>query len=145
MKKQFLLSALLLPLAIAIAAVGHTQTTQQRAAASLAGVWKGYFPDAPPDAPAVELSLKVQSGKPEGTAIFYTVVNSGAGAEIKGKDEAPLIDPVFDGQVLVFQVKRPDGSLFTGKVKFVAENEAVLSYLDRDTGDELAMDLRREK
>jgi hypothetical protein len=144
MKKQFLLSALLLPLSIAIAAVGHTQTSQQRSAASLAGVWKGYFPDAP-DTPAVEFGLKVQSGKPEGTVIFYIVVNSGAGAEVKGKDEKPLIDPVFDGRVLAFKVKRPDGSFFTGKVKFVAENEAVLSYQNQDTGDEQSMDLRREK
>ncbi len=144
MKKQFLLSALLPALAIAIAAVGYTQTSQQRAAASLAGVWKGHFPEAPA-VPAVELTLKVQSGKPAGTVIFYKVVTSGAGGEIKGKGEGPLIDPVFDGQVLAFQAKRPDGSLFTVKVKFVAENEAVLSSPDQHTGDELAMTLRREK
>jgi len=126
--------------AIAAVVIGCTQTSQNRPAASLVGVWKGYFPDVP----AVELTLKIQEGKLAGWAVFYKVLNTGAGGEIKGKAEAPLTDPVFDGQVLSFQIKRPDdGSFYKGHVKFVAENEAILSSDSPDTSDNPPMTLRR--
>ncbi len=141
MKRYFLLSGLLLTLAIAIAVAGYTQTTQQRTAASLAGVWKGSFPNAP----AVELNLQVQSGQPAGSVTFYKVVNSDAGAEIKGKVEAPLIDPVFDGQILSFKVRREDDSFFQGRVSFVADHEAVLRSHDQATSEDRAMTLRRDQ
>ena len=95
--------------------------------------------------PAVEITLNIQAGKLAGKVVFYKVVNNGAGGEIKGKAEAPLIDPVFDGQVLSFKVERDDGSFFKGRIKFVAEHEAVLYSNDQNTGDELAIILRREK
>lgn len=139
MKNHFLLSALLLILAIAIGAVAYTQTAPSRTAASLAGVWKGSFPTAP----AVELNLQVQSGQPAGSVTFYKVVNSDGGAEIKGKVEAPLLDPVFDGQTLSFKVRREDNSFFQGRVSFVAENEAVLRSHDQATSENQAMTLRR--
>jgi len=139
MKRHFRLSAFLLTLAIAIAAVGYTQTRQQRTAASLAGVWKGNFPNAP----AVEFHLQAPSGKPAGTVIFYKVVNNGDSAEIRGKVEAPLLDPVFDGQTLSFKVKREDDSFFQGRVSFVADHEAILRSHDQATSENQAMTLRR--
>ena len=144
MNRPVLFSVLLLLLAVTGAVASYTSAFQNRAAASLTGVWKGNFTEAP-TVPAVEIALNIQSGRLAGKVVFYKVVNSGAGAEIKGKVEAPLIDPVFDGQFLSFKVKREDGSFFKGKVKFVAEHEARLLYDDQDTGDELSMILRREK
>ncbi len=144
MNRPFLFSVLLLLLAVTAAVASYTRAFQNRTAASLTGVWKGNFTEAPA-VPAVEIVLNIQEGRLAGKVVFYKVVNSGAGGEIKGKVEEPLIDPVFDGQVLSFKVKREDGSFFKGKVKFVAEHEAVLLYDDQDTGDELSMILRREK
>jgi hypothetical protein len=143
MKKIFLLS-ILLTVAGSAAVASYTRASQNREVASLTGVWKGSFPEAP-TVPAVEITLNIQSGQLAGKVIFYMVVNNGAGAEIKGKTEAPLIDPVFDGQVLSFNVERKDGSFFKGRIKFVAEHEAVISSNDRHNGDELAIILRREK
>ena len=143
MKKIFLLS-ILLTVAVSAAVASYTRASQNRDAASLTGVWKGSFPEAP-TVPAVEITLKTQVGQLAGKVVFYTVVNNGAGAEIKGKTEAPLIDPVFDGQALSFKVERNDGSFFKGRIKFVAEHEAVLYSNDQNTGDELAIILRREK
>jgi hypothetical protein len=143
MKKIFLLS-ILLTVAGSAAVASYTRASQNREVASLTGVWKGSFPEAP-TVPAVEITLNIQSGQLAGKVIFYMVVNNGAGAEIKGKTEAPLIDPVFDGQVLSFKVERKDGSFFKGRIKFVAEHEAVISSNDRHNGDELAIILRREK
>jgi|RhiMethySRZTD1v2_1073278.scaffolds.fasta_scaffold14809_3 hypothetical protein len=144
MKKTFLLSVLLLTLAVSAVVASYTRASQNRDAASLAGVWKGKFTEAQA-VPAVEITLNIQAGKLAGKVVFYKVVNNGAGGEIKGKAEAPLIDPVFDGQVLSFKVERNDGSFFKGRIKFVAEHEAVLYSNDQNTGDELAIILRREK
>ena len=144
MNKTFLLSVLLLTLAISAAVAGYTRASRNQAAATLTGVWKGSFPQAPA-VPAVEITLNIQAGQLAGKAVFYKVVNGGAGGEIKGKVEAPLVDPVFDGQVFSFKVKREDGSFFKGRVKFVAEHEAALYSDDQHTGDELAITLRREK
>lgn len=144
MKKTFLLSVLLLTLAVSAAVSSYTRASQNRDAASLTGVWKGSFPEAPA-APAVEITLNIQAGKFAGKVVFYKVMNNGAGGEIKGKVEAPILDPVFDGQVLSFKVKRDDGSFFKGRIKFVVEHEAVLYSNDQQTGDELAIILRREK
>jgi hypothetical protein len=144
MKKTFLLSVLLLTVAVSAAVASYTRASQNSNAASLTGVWKGSFPEAPA-APAVEITLNIQSGQLAGKVVFYTVVNNGAGGEIKGKTEKPLIEPVLDGQVLSFKVERNDGSFFKGRLKFVAEHEAVLYSNDQLTGDELAINLRREK
>ena len=143
MKKIFLLS-ILLTVAVSAAVASYTRASQNRDAASLTGVWKGSFPEAP-TVPAVEITLNTQAGQLAGKVVFYKVVNNGAGGEIKGKTEAPLIDPVFDSQVLSFKVERNDGSFFKGRIKFVAEHEAVLYSNDQHTGDELAIILRREK
>jgi hypothetical protein len=144
MKKIFLLSIFLLTIAVSVVVASYTRASQNREAASLTGVWKGNFPEAPA-APAVEIALNIQAGQLDGKAVFYKVVVSGAGVEIKGKAEAPILDPVIDGKVLSFKVKRDDGSFFKGRVEFVAEHEAVLRSNDRHTGDELAITLRREK
>jgi hypothetical protein len=144
MKKTFLLSILLLTVAVSAAVASYTRASQNRNAASLTGVWKGKFPDAQA-VPAVEITLNIQAGKLAGKVVFYKVVDNGAGGEIKGKAEAPLIDPVFDGKALSFKVEREDGSFFEGRVEFGAENEAVLHSNDRHTGDEMTMILRREK
>ncbi|MGH9847429.1 MAG: hypothetical protein ACREEM_52720 [Blastocatellia bacterium] len=141
MKKQFLFPALLLIFVISAVAIGYMGAAQNRTAASLAGIWKGNFPGAP----AVELTLKIEAGKLAGKAIFYKVVISGAGAEIKGKDEAPLTNPVFDGRTLSFKIKRPDGTFFKGKVQFVADDEAVIRPDEPNARDDEAMILRREK
>jgi hypothetical protein len=144
MKKIFLLSILSLTLAVSVAVASYTRASQNRDAASPTGVWKGSFPEAP-SVPAVEITLNIQAGRLAGKVVFYKVVVSGAGGEIKGKAEATILDPVFDGKVLSFKVERGDGSFFKGRFEFVAEHEAVLRYIDRDTGDELAITLRREK
>ena len=140
MKKIFLLSILSLSLAVTVVVASYTRASQNRDAASLTGIWKGSFPEAPA-VPAVEINLYIQAGQLAGKAVFYKV----ADGEIKGKAEAPILDPVFDGQVLSFKVKRDDESFFNGRVEFVAEHEAVLRSNDRHTGDELAITLRREK
>jgi hypothetical protein len=144
MRKTFLPSVLLLTLSLSAAVAIYTRASQNRDAASLPGVWKGSFPEAPAT-PAVEITLNIQAGKLSGKVVFYKVVNNGAGGEIKGKVEAPILDPVFDGQVLSFKVKRGAGSFFKGRIKFGAEHEAVLYSNDQQTGDELAIILRREK
>ena len=144
MKKTFLLSILLLTVAVSAAVASYTRASQNRNAASQTGLWKGSFPEAPA-APAMEITLNAQAGQSAGKVVFYKVVNNGAGGEIKGKTEAPIIDPVFGGQVLSFKVERNDGSFFKGRIKFVAEHEAVLYSIDQHTGDELAIILRREK
>ncbi len=140
MKRRFLLS-LLLTLASGLALTPETTTTEQLTAESLAGVWKGDFPDAP----AVELTLRVQSGKAEGSVVFYRVVNESAGSKVKGRVEAPLIDPLFDGRTLSFKVKREDGTFFRGLVTFVAANEAILRSDDQPGSDSPPMTLRREE
>src|SRR6266545_4055003 len=98
MNRPFLFSVLLLLLAVTAAVASYTRAFQNRTAASLTGVWKGNFTEAPA-VPAVEIVLNIQEGRLAGKVVFYKVVNSGAGGEIKGKVEEPLIDPVFDGQV----------------------------------------------
>jgi hypothetical protein len=143
-KKIFLLSILSLTLAVSIAVASYTRASQNRDSASLTGVWKGNFPEAPA-VPAVEITLNIQAGQLAGKTVFYKVVAGGAGGEIKGKAEAPILDPVFDGKILSFKVKRDDGSFFKGRVEFVADHEAVLRSNDRHTGDELAITLRRGK
>src|SRR5262245_27503580 len=132
MNRPVLFSVLLLSLAVTATVASYTSAFQNRTAASLTGVWKGNFTEAPA-VPAVEIALNTQSGRLAGKVVLYKVVNSGAAGEIKGKVEAPLIDAVFDGQVLSFKGKREDGSFFKGKVKFVAEREALLLYDDQDT------------
>jgi hypothetical protein len=144
MKKTFLLSILLLTVAVSAAVASYTRASQNRNAASLTGVWKGSFPEAQA-VPAVEITLNIQAGKLAGKVVFYKVVNNGAGGEIKGKAEAPILDPVFDGKALSFKVEREDGSFFECRVEFVAEHEAVLHSKDRHTGDELSIILRRDK
>jgi hypothetical protein len=144
MKKIFLLSILSLTIAVTVVVASYTRASQNRDAASLTGVWKGSFPEAPA-VPAVEITLNIQAGQLAGKAVFYKVVVSAAGGEIKGKAEAPILDPVIDGKFLSFKVKRDDGSFFKGRIEFVAEHKAVLRSNDRDTGDELAITLRREK
>jgi hypothetical protein len=140
MNKPFLLS-ILLTVALSVAVASYTHAPQIRASQSLTGVWKGNFPDAP----AVEITLDMQAGRLTGKALFYKVVNSGAGEAIKGKVKATLIDPDFDGQVLAFRVRREDGTFFQGRVRFVAEHEAVLRSDNQATGEELAMTLRRDQ
>jgi hypothetical protein len=141
MKKTFVLSILLLTFAVSAAIASYTRASQNRDASTLAGVWKGSFPEAP----AVEITLNIQAGKLAGKVVFYKVVNNGAGGEIRGKVEAPILEPVFDGKVLSFKVERDDGSFFKGRAEFVAEHEAILQSNDRHTGDEVAIILRREK
>jgi hypothetical protein len=140
MKKIFLLSILSLSLTVSVAVASYTRASQNRDAASLTGVWKGSFPEAPA-VPAVENTLNIQAGQLAGKAVFYKV----ADGEIKGKAEAPILDPVIDGKILSFHVKRDDESFFKGRVEFVGEHEAVLRSNDRHTGDEMAIILRREK
>jgi hypothetical protein len=144
MKKTFALSILLLTFAVSAGIASYTRASQNRDASTLAGVWKGSFPEAPA-VPAVEITLNIQAGKLAGKVVFYKVVNNGAGGEIRGKVEAPILEPVFDGKVLSFKVERKDGSFFKGRIEFVAEHEAVLQSNDRPTGDEVAIILRREK
>ena len=139
MKKIFLISILLLTIAVSVAVASYTRASQNRDAASLTGVWKGNFPETA--VPAAEITLNIQAGQLVGKAVFYKVSDG----EIKGKAEAPILDPVFDGKVLSFKVKRDDGSFFKGRVEFVAEHEAVLRPNDQGTGDELVIILRRGK
>jgi hypothetical protein len=141
MKKSILFSILLLALALSAAVASYTSSAQRRDGASLAGVWKGNFSVAP----AVEITLNARAGQLAGKALFYQVINSGAGEEIKGKVEAPLVDPVFDGQHLSFRVKREDGSFYKGRIEFVAEHEAILYSQDRHTGEERKLPLRKAR
>jgi hypothetical protein len=144
MKKTFLFSVLLMTLVVSTAVASYMRASQNRDAATLSGVWKGNFPEAPA-VPAMELTLNIQAGQLAGKVVFYIVVANGAGGESKGKVEAPILEPVFDGKILSFKVKRKDGSFFKGRVEFVAEHEALLHSNDQNTGDERAMILHREK
>lgn len=139
MKRLFLF--LILTLAVVMAAIAFSPNTQQRTAASLAGVWKGDFPNT--NVPAVELSLQMESDQPAGRVIFYQVVRSEAGTEVKGKAEKPLDDLSFDGKLLSFKARRDDGSFYQGRVRFVAEHEAVLLSDEQTSVDAPAILLRR--
>lgn len=139
MKRKLIVLTLLSVIGICAVAYGSDKSFQKRSQESLTGVWKGKFEETP----AIDIALKVDGDKLVGTAVFYIMEDTGA-AKSTGKLE--LIQPSFDGNVLSFQVKRKDGSLFKGKIKFIAENEAVLKPEDEaQSADAMAISLTREK
>jgi hypothetical protein len=131
-------AALILVIAIAALARSTESTLQNRTKESLAGIWKGKFEGAP----AIEVELKVTSGNLAGTVTFYVVQDT----IVTGKATSPLIEPSFDGHAVLFKVKRNDGSLFKARMRFVADNEAVLKPVDDATAtDAMAIQMTREK
>ena len=111
MKKTFLLSVLLLTLAVSAVVASYTRASQNRDAASLAGVWKGKFTEAQA-VPAVEITLNIQAGKLAGKVVFYKVVNNGFGAGMLANEYHPdliILDvmlPDINGQVVCELIRR---------------------------------------
>jgi len=141
MKRKLAVLALLL-ITLSSLSLAREKGSQGRTEQSIAGVWKGRFDNSP----AIDVTLKVEGGKLAGTAVFYFVQNTDSGPVVKGTDELPLLEPAFDGTTLSFKVKRKDGSIFGAKIKFVAENRAVLKPEDESSApDENDIYLTREK
>jgi len=142
MKSKFTILALLFITTFSLPTKSQERSLQPRTEQSIVGSWKGKFGDVP----AVEVALKLQEDKLTGVAVFYVVDSTEAGPAVKGKEESPLIETKFDGNVLSFKVKRNDGSTFAAKMKFTGDDEAVLkSAEDPDSADAHAMHLTREK
>jgi hypothetical protein len=53
--------------------------------------------------------------------------------------------PCLRRPVLTFKVKKEDGSFYKGKIKFIAEDEALLSSDDENPADDISLKLRRKK
>lgn len=132
--------------------VGQPAVGEQHQGKSIAGKWQGSFPPEDPNqaqepsVPAVDLTIREDSGRLSGTATFYIVVDEGNGPKVEGKDEAPLIDPQFDGTCLKFsvRVKTPDSDQRVKtdmNMRLVGENEAEL----RDSADTGAQVVKMKK
>jgi hypothetical protein len=142
MIQRLTLIVLLLIVACSSSIKARESKLQSRTAESITGVWKAKFEEAP----ALDIELKLSSGKLVGMATFYFVQNTDAGHVIKNKIDAPLIEPSFDGVDLLFTIKRNDGSVLKASIRFVAENEAVFKPADGpNVTDEMALSLKREK
>lgn len=122
MKFKFTALALLIFTALSPATRASESARQARTEQSITGTWKGKFDDMP----AVDVVLKMEGGRLVGTATFYLVENTGAGAVVKSKNELPMLDLRLEALTLSFKVKRNDGSIFEAGMKFVGDNEAVL-------------------
>jgi hypothetical protein len=139
MKRKLTVLTLLSVIGLCAIANGSEKNLQKRSRESLVGIWKGKFEETP----AVDIALKVKGDTLVGTVVFYMVEEAGVA---KSTDKLELLQPSFDGNVLSFQVKRKDGSFFKGRIKFIAENEAVLHPGDEARpGDARAISLTREK
>ena len=113
---------------------------------TIVGMWHGKFPKCVDAAcpPAIDLTVKMDEGKLSGLAVFYIGVNDGGGLKVKGKVEAPLIDPQFDGTTLSFKSKRHDEAIVALEMKLVRENEGELRNLSEEPSATIRM-LRMEK
>jgi hypothetical protein len=141
MKQKFVVMLLLSVISLSAIAKAGEEKSQNRSKESVIGTWKGKFEETP----AVDIALKVDSGKLVGTAIFYFVQNTDNGAEVKATEKSEMIEPNFDGSNLLFRIKRKDGSFFKARIKFIAENEAVLKPVDEPNATEaMAISLIRE-
>jgi hypothetical protein len=142
MRQKPTVLTLLFVMAISVMAESQGGNDQSRTTESIVGIWKGKFEEAP----ALDIELKVSSGKLVGIATFYLVQNTDGGPSIKSMKGSPIIDPSFDGRDLLFKVKRGDGSFLKARMRFVAENEAVFKPIDGSGAtDEGAMYMTREK
>jgi hypothetical protein len=142
MKQTFSVIVLFLVIVSAGLAKAPQPEQQNRTQESIVGVWKGKFEQTP----AVDITLKVDSGKLSGTAVFYFVQNTDDGQVVKSTPKAELLEPSFDGKQLSVKIKRPDGSFFKATLKFIADNDAILKPVDDPAAtDEMAISLTREK
>lgn len=142
MKRKLAVLILLSVIGMSAIAAANEESLQKRSQESLIGIWKGKIEEKP----AVDIALKVEGGKLLGTVTFYIVQDTGATPEVKSTEAREILQPLFDGSALSFQVKRKDGSFFKAKIKFTAENEAVLKPEDEATAtDDMAISLSREK
>jgi hypothetical protein len=140
MKRKLAVLILLSVIGLSVIAEGKEENLQKRSQESIIGIWKGKFEETP----AVDIALKVESGKLLGTVTFYIVQDTVAAPEVKSTEPREILQPLFDGNALSFQVKRKDGSFFKGKIKFLAENEAVLKP-EAEAADAMDIPLTREK
>ena len=142
MKQKLMGIALILIFALSVMAKSGANELQTRTKESIAGVWKGRFAEAP----AIDIELKVNSDNLSGKATFYVVQNTDAGPVIKSKVELPLLEPSFDGKDLLVNVKRNNGSYFKARMRFIADNEAILKPVDDHSAtDEMAITMFRQK
>ena len=123
MRRNTTAVALLLVILLSVVAESSESKLQSRTKESIAGLWKGKSEELPP----VDIALKVEGGILTGTATFYYVETTGDGAAVKRTAESELIEPSFDGSILVIKVKRKDGSYFQANMKFIADNKAELT------------------
>ena len=70
------------------------------------GVWQGKLGGVP----SVELTLGDDAGEVNGSIVFHIVLNDGAGPHAASTEPHALIHPRLDGDRLLFQVKRGNGS-----------------------------------
>ena len=134
--------ALLLVILLSVVAESSESKLQSRTKESITGLWKGKTEEAP----SVDIALKVEGGILTGTATFYYVETTGGEAAVKSTTKSELIEPSFDGSILMIKVKRKDGSYFQAKMKFVADNKAELTPVsDNKVSDLWSIPLFREK
>ena len=139
MKRTVLLPALALAVVFTLtSAISFAKQTKHE----IAGKWQGKFPreqvNNAPDADnpvAVEVEIKEQDGKLSGTSTFYLIINDNNKPRVKGRSDAPLIEPQFDGTTLRFsiKVKGHQGEPNTTKkmqMKLTNSTEADLESLD---------------
>ena len=93
---------------------------------------------------AVEVVVKSEGSKLSGTVIFYVIVDQGNGPRVQGKVESALIDPRFDGTMLMFSVKakgpEADKEVKTEmQMKLTNDNEAELENVGDTTAPVLKM------
>jgi len=96
---------------------------------SIAGDWKGKLHESD-SVPAVEIDLQPDGNSVAGKVIFYLIEDTGNGNVSRGKSKAQLLEPKFDGESLSFKVMREDGSAARFRMKFTADDEALLGSAD---------------
>lgn len=120
--RKLLTACLLVFTTIVVSSCAGTQN-------SIVGTWTGKVNDQP----AVELTVRGDSGPLEGTIVLYRPE--------RGSEE-PLVDPRFDGRILSFRVApadahavNPDAEpiVFRFTMAGPQEGELVRSYQDEET------------
>jgi hypothetical protein len=116
MKRQF----------FAIACAAMMFATQAGAASPSGGKWTGVWEAKLDGLPAVELTLADDAGNLEGTIVFHIILKKDGGTPHVGSTEPhTMIRPHMDGDTLMFQVVRGNGSneVLDMSVKMTADDK----------------------
>lgn len=91
---------------------------------SITGKWIGVTENQP----LLGLVIKNDDRKISGSIEFSKI--RGGQTEPLRKEEVSIINPKFDGENLVFDIKRPDGEVLKMSMTLTTKKQAVLTLLD---------------